>query len=166
MSLLDLPNEIICIIAHYLLTQGSIKSFMRSHWRFHNLSPVLECLYNRAPENQYKNALRWAFIPGNEELARAMLRLPGSATWYCWDDYKIPLVCAYSEGHMKLVKLSLDHNPSIIHKPNWFSEALKSAILKDHIEILRLLLNVSAPLPRCLICLPWNSLSKSPTSQS
>lgn len=136
------------MIAQYLPNQRSVKSFMGAHRRFNGLSPVVECLYNRTPKGGRKRVLLWAAIHGNEDLARAMLRLRGSARCsgeYSHDD---PLIRAAAAGHTVIVKMLLEHNPSMIHSERWFNAAVAGAGFRGHIEILNLLLNVSAPVPK------------------
>jgi ankyrin repeat protein len=108
---------------------------------------VRECLYNTTLKHEWKKALGWAAVHGNEDLARATVRLLGSDNCHGYFTHDDPLILAVEAGHTAIVKMLLEHNPSMIHSKHWFDATVAGEGFKEHIEILNLFLNVPAPIP-------------------
>jgi ankyrin repeat protein len=141
MSLLDLPTEIICIIAEFIPTQAGVKAFMLSHRHVSSLPQLRECLYNRTSKRLRSDKLLWACEKNDKDLARAMLRLGANIRWRSRDRVYTPLTLAATGGHAEIVKLLLKHDPSIINEAADSGDvALKEAIWRGHVKIVKILL--------------------------
>jgi ankyrin repeat protein len=141
MSLLKLPVEIICMIAERIPTQAGVKAFMMSHRRIYSLHHVRTALYNTTGETRLNYTLLWACQKNNQDLARAMLRLGADIKCSNGTMTYTPLTFAATEGHEEIVKLLLEHDPSIVNEAAERGDrALRRAIWKGHIEIVKILL--------------------------
>ncbi|KAJ5123218.1 hypothetical protein N7448_009315 [Penicillium atrosanguineum] len=144
MPLSTLPIEIICMIGERIPTQAGVKAFMMSHRLAYSLPQLREALYNRTRENRLNFVLSWACQKNNQDLALAMLQL--GATNRCDDRGEScgPLILAVEEGNKEIVKLLLKHDPSIVHATSGCGDrALKIAISRGHIEVVKILLTQS-----------------------
>jgi ankyrin repeat protein len=143
-SLSNLPAEIICMIAERIPTQAGVKAFMMSHRRIHSLHHVRTALYNTTSESRLNYTLLWACQKNNQDLARAMLRLGADIKCSNGTMTHMPLTFAATEGHEEVVKLLLEHDPSIINEAAECGDrALRRAIWKGHVEIVKILLTQS-----------------------
>lgn len=141
MSLSALPIEIICMIAERIPTQAGVKAFMMSHRRVSNLPLVRECLYNQTRKSRLNENLLWACEIDDKDLACAMLRLGADIDCSSRDQVFTPLTLAAAKCNAEIVKLLLEHNPSIINGAGGFGDtALDQAIFGGHIEIVNTLL--------------------------
>lgn len=71
-SLSNLPNEILCMVAHQQPTQASISALMRTNRQLYHL--LREHLYDRTPADERDDVHLWACEYGVEDLVRAMRR--------------------------------------------------------------------------------------------
>lgn len=144
MSLLTLPIEIICMIGERIPTQAGVKAFMMSHRLINSLPQIREALYNKTREIRLNFALTWACQKKNQDLAQAMLRLGATIRCDDSDESYGPLILAVAEGNKEVVKLLLDHDPSIVHAIGGCGDkALKIAISRGHHEVVKILLTHS-----------------------
>ncbi|KAJ5194933.1 uncharacterized protein N7498_008371 [Penicillium cinerascens] len=141
MSLSALPIEIICMIVERIPTQAGVKAFMLSHRRVSNLPLVRECLYNRTGKSRLSENLLWACEKDDKNLACAMLALGADIKCSSKDQVFTPLTIAAAECNAEIVKLLLEHDTSIINGAGGCGDtALKQAIFRGHIEIVKTLL--------------------------
>lgn len=132
------------MIAERIPTQAGVKAFMMSHRRVSSLPLVRECLYNQTRKSRLNENLLWACENDDKDLARAMLRL--GADIECSDRSQVftPLTLAATECNAEIVKLLLEHDPSIINGAGGCGDtALKQAVYGGHIEIVKTLLTHS-----------------------
>lgn len=129
------------MIAEFIPTQAGVKAFMMSHRRVSSLLQLRECLYNRTPKHTRSDKLLWACEKNDKDLARAMLRLGANIKWTSRNQVYTPLTFAATGGHAEIVKLLLEHDPSVINGAAESGDvALKEAIWRGHVEIVKILL--------------------------
>lgn len=144
MSLLELPNELILMVGKHLGSQSYIKALMRTHSRMNDL--LRKSLYATIKGFDKSRVFFWACKRGNLDLATEMLG------W--WENYghrlhydnnHTPLTIAAFQGHVEIVKLLLDRDPSIINEvPDRKGTAIVFAAIGQHIEAVKLLLSYPA----------------------
>jgi ankyrin repeat protein len=140
MALLNLPTELVLVIEEHLPTKSDVNALIRCHPRM--LAILQNRLYDRAKEpGDINKHLAWACELGYEGLASAMLNRGANATGEvngCLE----PLAIATMHGHFSLVKLLLEHDPSIINAPyrGETCTALMCATVMGNLDIVRFLL--------------------------
>lgn len=144
MSLLELPNELILMIGKHLNSQSSIKALMRTHSRMNAL--LRKSLYATIKEFDRRRVFSWACKRGNLDLAtelRGWWENYGHRLHY--DNKHTLLTIAAFQGHVEIVKLLLDRDPSIINKvADRKGTAIVYAAIGQHIEVVKLLLSYPA----------------------
>ncbi|KAJ6179311.1 hypothetical protein N7519_009772 [Penicillium mononematosum] len=139
-ALSELPNELLLEISLHLHYPG-LNAFTQVCRHFHALSNRV--LYRTIAKDSPGKAIAWAAEEGKETSARKLLQMCGTKIL---DDIVFeeqePIVIAASNGHTRLVELFLPH--CIQHdtekEGDLFKRALTKAIKKEHVEVVKLLL--------------------------
>ncbi|KAJ5369260.1 uncharacterized protein N7496_009020 [Penicillium cataractarum] len=159
MSLFDLPNELYFIIAQHLPDHASRSALMRTDRRRYNL--LREYIYDQISGNEKNETLNWAAKHGFENVVRAMLRRGGDirvdrhSYLDNWDRQPHPrqwifmaLEDAARNGHARILKLLLDHQPSALNMRSGYNDSpLVKAAANGHSEAVMVLLDHSANIP-------------------
>ncbi|KAJ5090288.1 hypothetical protein N7532_008972 [Penicillium argentinense] len=162
-QLLDLPDELLCMVSDYLDDECTISVLLQVSRRFYLvLSPTL---YRFNVRVSFGDALAWAAAKGNETTARYALEAGASPTIPASND-RLPMATASLLGHEAVVRLLLDrgvdpNRPSQIKGQSqgppgavdhYESSPISMAASGGHENIVRLLLeHGAAPDVRCWV---------------
>jgi hypothetical protein len=158
MTQLDLPNEILFMIADRLPNYASISALMRTDCRRYHL--LREYLYDQISGNEKNNTLNWAAKTGRENPVREMIRRAGdfllddpqedstsseprTRQWLC-----VAFDNAAGNGHARIVRLLLERLPSALNTSQGYNDSpLRKAAANGHPESVKVLLKHSADIP-------------------
>jgi ankyrin repeat protein len=159
MTQIDLPNEILFMIAEHLPNHASISALMRTDCRRYHL--LREYLYDQISGNEKNNILNWAAKKGLENTVREMIRRggdflldtplhldstsskPRTRQWLC-----VAVDNAAENGHAKIVRLLLERQPSALNSRSGYNDSpLRKAAANGHSETVQVLLKHSANIP-------------------
>src|SRR4051812_9067142 len=105
-QLLELPNELLLLIARYLPYQKDINSLVQTNRQLYVLLNVFLCKFNI--QHHQSSALTWAASNGNDHLAKRMLEAGASiASFDTSETAENPLLCAVIAGHISTLKVML-----------------------------------------------------------
>lgn len=138
MLLLDLPNEILLLIAENLQVEGHINAFARTNDRLYSiLNPYL---YRHNVEREDGTALTWAAKRGQDATAQKSLEAAkiGVATQYRYYG-RADLLWAVRNGHESVVRLLIGSGLSSLN-PEDFSHELLCAARFGQTTVVQLLL--------------------------
>ena len=138
MLLLNLPNEILLLIAENLQVEGDINAFARTNYRLYGiLNPYL---YRHNVERKDGTALTWAAKRGQDATAQKSLEAAkiGVATQYRYYG-RADLLWAVRNGHKLVVRLLIRSGLSSLNLKDFSYKLLCAARLRQ-IAVVQLLL--------------------------
>jgi ankyrin repeat protein len=153
MSLLDLPNELLCQIYEALGTARDIRSFNQLNRHLHRLAE--DHLYQFDAQDRKSSALLWAAAHGELQTTKKALKAlqkseqqtagseadENTTSETATNPIDIALVNAAEKGHTSLVWLLIEHGADLDWRdPQWRQSAMEAACTQGHIEIVDLLL--------------------------
>ncbi|KZM26928.1 uncharacterized protein EKO05_0002719 [Ascochyta rabiei] len=153
MSLLALPNELLCHISEDLHEEHDVYSFARVNKQMYNLT--IAQLYQVNAKHSSSSALRWAATQGQTRTAEKALKArwhgSESASLSEYDDaqstpsIEAALVFAAENNHDAMVRLLIENGA----RPYWGDRgrrrnAMEVACEQGHTDIVRLLLELGA----------------------
>ncbi|KAL5592674.1 hypothetical protein FOBRF1_013700 [Fusarium oxysporum] len=142
MSLLHLPDELLCYIAENLESERNISVFLRANRKLHSV--LNSYLYRYNVEQSGSSALLWVAKHGRLTEAEKLLR-EGANIQVTNDVFSIALVLSAEEGHKEMVKLLLDNGADVnAQGGGLYGTALQGASTEGHEPIMKLLLDKGA----------------------
>lgn len=157
MEILDLPNELIFLIAHYMDDEYATNALLQTNKRLYAL--LNKSLYTANARSPHPSALEWAARHGQVQTARYALKAGISPTQY-WEGDWLPLASACIYGHLDVVRLLVQHGVDLSPLDGWstldeYEEydaqpedhgyPVALAARRGHYEIVKLLLEAGAP---------------------
>lgn len=119
MKLLDLPNELVTDIAHFLDDEFCINALLQTCRRFYLL--LNSSLYQLNVRNSRACALEWAAKNGYEESARHTLEAGASPNASVFDEW-LPMALACINGHEAIVRLLMNYGVDPSSTGSWLQE--------------------------------------------
>ncbi|KXG52516.1 uncharacterized protein PGRI_088000 [Penicillium griseofulvum] len=144
MTLLEMANETLLKISLYL-DYRDLSAFVRVNRHFYALSN--KNLYSSLAKDSPGKAIAWAANTGNQASAQKLLQMCGLKILdEFFSEDREPIVIAASNGHTRLVQLFLPHciQQDTEKKEDLVRKTLDAAIRKDHIAVVKLLLEDKA----------------------
>lgn len=141
MSLLNLPNELLCQIAEGLQVECDIAAITRISKRIHNVT--IAHLYRVNAKLSESSALLWAATHGSLATASKALKEISSGD----DDKAVTaaIVLAAGANHGEIVRLLVEKGACLhAYDPKRRRNAMEAAAEKGHTDIVRLLLDLGA----------------------
>jgi ankyrin repeat protein len=153
MSLLDLPNELLCQICEVLDTAQDITSFSQLNHHLHRLTE--DHLYRFDVQEGKSSALLWAATHGRLQTTKKALKAlqkseqptvgseadANTTNEPATNPVGIALINAAEKGHTSLVRLLIEHGAQLKWRdPERRQSAMEAACTKGHISIVKLLL--------------------------
>lgn len=142
MHFLNLPNELLCLIASFFNFGYDINSLAKVNTHLYLLlNPIL---YQHNARYSYNSALLWAAEYGNEATARKAQK--GGASLNCAYYGRKPITLAAADGHDALVRLFLEQGVNLDPDPDDLEEyyppphPLGLAAMNGHESVVKLLL--------------------------
>ncbi|KAJ5135358.1 ankyrin repeat protein [Penicillium bovifimosum] len=144
-QLLELPNELLLLIARYLPYQKDINSFVQTNRQLYVLLNVFLCKFNI--QHHQSSALTWAASNGNDHLAKRMLEAGVSIASFDTSETANPLLRAVIAGHISTLKVMLsEKRPDRVSSPFQKRRVLLFAIRSSDREVIDLMIENDAPL--------------------
>lgn len=153
MSLLDLPNELLLIVAKHLRPRYLNFLIQTSRFFFQCLTPLLHTLaaqdvviHSPTQELSFRMpALIWAVFKGHEPLCRLLLEKGADVGTRC--NYRrswTPLIYAAHNGRKDIVRLLLQNGADVNELDETGATALMRAVTSRSLEVSRFLLENGA----------------------
>ncbi|PLN86075.1 ankyrin repeat-containing domain protein [Aspergillus taichungensis] len=145
-QLLDLPHELLLLIARYLPSQKDINSLVQTNRQLYALLNVFLCKFNI--RHHRSSALTWAARNGKNDLIKRMLDAGASiASFDTSEGAENPLLSAAIESHISSLKVMLaEKRPDRTSSPYQKRRALLFALGSSSREIIDLIIENGAPL--------------------
>ncbi|CAI7614540.1 unnamed protein product [Penicillium pancosmium] len=119
MHLLDLPNELVIDIAHFIEDEYWLNTLVQTCKRFYLL--LNHSLYELNVRNSRACALEWAAKNGHEESARNSLQAGASPNVAVFEEW-LPMALASIHGHDAIVQLLIDYGVDPSSTESWMRD--------------------------------------------
>ncbi|KAJ5090991.1 hypothetical protein N7532_009675 [Penicillium argentinense] len=151
MSLLDLPPELLGMVACHLHSLATISALMKTSRWLHQFLQQGGFLYDRVPANRRDTVLRIACAEGTKKLAHAMLSRGANPTAEARhgqnpEEPRSSIEYAADRGHADIIEMILDHDTQIFlaDAPSYtLKRAFDRAIVKGQAQVVRVILDQS-----------------------